>query len=179
MLRHPSKRSLYLARVTPMDIASSHIRARIGYGATIDQWVTVSMSNDELAPQLDLYVQAVLGRKAESVVVLDVHDLTSIGDVFIICSGRSNRQVSAIADHINRSLKEKGIRPLSIEGRKEGLWVLMDYGSVIIHVFYEETRSFYDLEGLWVDAKRLTTSSLEQYKQSTAEPFDGEEIIVD
>lgn len=136
------------------------------------------MSND-LVPQLDLYIQAALGKKAEAVVVLDVHDLTSIGDVFIICHGRSNRQVSAIADHIQRYLKQHGIRPLSVEGRKEGLWVLMDYGNVIIHVFYEETRSFYDLEGLWVDAKRMTTPSLEKYKQDTAEPFDGEEIIVD
>ncbi len=137
------------------------------------------MSNEELVPQLDLYVQAALGRKAEAVVVLDVHELTSIGDVFIICSGRSNRQVSAIADHIHRFLKDSDIRPLSIEGRKEGLWVLMDYGNVIMHIFYEETRSFYDLEGLWVDAKRLTTPSLVEYKQSTAEPFEGEEIIVD
>ena len=137
------------------------------------------MNNEELVPQLDLYVQAALGKKAESVVVLDVHDLTSIGDVFIICSGKSNRQVSAIADHIQRFLKDNDIRPMSVEGRKEGLWVLMDYGNVIIHVFYEETRSFYDLEGLWMDARRLTTPSLEKYKQSSQGPFEGEEIIVD
>lgn len=137
------------------------------------------MSNNEVVPQLDLYIQAALGKKAQSVVVLDVHDLTSIGDAFIICSGRSNRQVIAIADHIHRFLKDNGIRPLSIEGRKEGLWVLMDYGNVIMHIFYEETRSFYDLEGLWVDAKRLSTPSLEKYKQPTTEPFDGEEFIVD
>ncbi len=137
------------------------------------------MSYEELDPQLDLYVQAAIGKKAEAVVVLDVHELTSIADVFIICSGRSNRQVSAIADHIQRYLKDKGIRPLSIEGRKEGLWVLMDYGNVIIHVFYEETRSFYDLEGLWVDAKRLVTPSLKAHIQSMDEPFEGEEIIVD
>jgi len=135
--------------------------------------------NDSLDPRLDLYVQAVLGKKADAVVALNVRGLTSIADTFIICSGRSHRQVSAIADHVERFLKDNGIRPLSVEGRKEGHWVLMDYGDVIIHVFYEETRSFYDLEGLWVDAQRITTKSLEDYKQSNVRPFNGEETIVE
>jgi ribosome-associated protein len=135
--------------------------------------------NDDLDARLDLFVKAVLGKKAESVVVLDVRGLTSIADAFIICSGRSNRQVSAVADHVERYLKKEGIRPLSIEGRKEGHWVLMDYGQVIIHVFYTETRTFYDLEGLWVDAKRITTASLKASLDSEANGFEGEEIIVD
>ena len=103
--------------------------------------------NDDLDSRLDIFVKAILEKKAESVVVLDVRGLTSIADAFIICSGRSSRQVSAVADHVERFLKQEGIRPLSVEGRKEGHWVLMDYGHVIIHVFYTETRSFYDLEG--------------------------------
>jgi len=135
--------------------------------------------NDDLDSRLDLYVQAVLGRKAESVVALDVRGLTSIADAFIICSGRSNRQVSAVAEHVERFLKQKGIRPLSVEGRKEGHWVLMDYGHVIIHIFYTETRFFYDLEGLWVDAKRITTESLKAAIDVGTDGFDGEEIIVE
>ena len=135
--------------------------------------------NDDLDSRLDLYVQAVLGRKAESVVALDVRGLTSVADAFIICSGRSNRQVSAVAEHVEQFLKQKGIRPLSVEGRKEGHWVLMDYGHVIIHVFYTETRFFYDLEGLWVDAKRITTESLKAAFDAGADGFDGEEIIVE
>jgi ribosome-associated protein len=135
--------------------------------------------NDDLDSRLDLYVQAVLGRKAESVVLLDVRGLTSIADAFIICSGRSNRQVSAVAEHVEQFLKQNGIRPLSVEGRKEGHWVLMDYGHVIIHVFYAETRFFYDLEGLWVDAKRITTKSLKSSIDSSADSFDGEEIIIE
>jgi ribosome-associated protein len=135
--------------------------------------------NDDLDSRLDLYVKAVLGKKAESVVVLDIRELTSIADAFIICSGRSNRQVSALADHVERFLKQEGIRPISVEGRREGHWVLMDYGHVIIHVFYMETRFFYDLEGLWVDAKRITTPSLKASLDSEAGGFDGEEIIVD
>ena len=111
-------------------------------------------------PSLDLYVKAALGRKALGLVVLDVRELTSVADAFIICSGSSNRQVTAIAEFIQKELKNAGKKPLSVEGKKEGHWVLLDYGHVIIHVFYESVRNFYDLEGLWVDAKRIKTKSL-------------------
>ena len=117
------------------------------------------MKND-YDPSLDLYVKAALGRKAFDLVVLDVRILTSVADAFIICSGRSNRQVTAIAEYIQTELKKVGIKPLNIEGKKEGHWVLLDYGHVIIHVFYESVRHFYDLEGLWMDAKRIKTKSL-------------------
>ena len=113
-------------------------------------------------PELDRFVEAVLGRKAMGVVVLDVRHLTSVADFFIICSGRSNRQVTAIAEHIHTSLKASRIKPLSIEGKREGHWVLMDYGTAVIHVFYEPVRRFYDLEGLWTDARRVTTPALER-----------------
>ena len=108
-----------------------------------------------LEPDLDLYINAVMGKKAIDIEVLDVRGLTSVSDIFIICSGRSNRQVSAIAEYIQVNLKKHDIKPLSVEGKKEGHWVLLDYGHVIIHVFYEPVRAFYDLEGLWIDAKRI------------------------
>ena len=113
-------------------------------------------------PALDLYVKAVLGKKAFNVVALDVAELTSYADVFIICSGRSNRQVGAIAEYIKTDLKKHKIKPLSVEGSKNGHWTLLDYGHIIIHVFYETMREFYDLEGLWVDAKRLETPALKK-----------------
>ena len=109
---------------------------------------------------LDLFINAVMGKKALDLVVLDVRELTSFSDIFIICSGRSNRQVSAIADYVQVNLKKHDIKPLSVEGKKEGHWVLLDYGHVIIHVFYEPVRAFYDLEGLWIDAKRIKIESL-------------------
>ncbi len=109
---------------------------------------------------VNLFVEAALGKKAAGLVVLDVGGLTSIADVFIICSGKSNRQVSAIAEHIQMEMKKHDKKPLSVEGAKEGHWVLMDYGHVVIHVFYESVRLFYDLEGLWVDAGRLDISEL-------------------
>ena len=113
-------------------------------------------------PPLDLFIKAVLGKKALNVVALDVAEMTSYADVFIFCSGRSNRQVIAIAEHIKIDLKKHKIKPLNIEGTKDGHWVLLDYGHVIIHVFYEPIREFYDLEGLWVDAKRIMTPALKK-----------------
>jgi ribosome-associated protein len=112
--------------------------------------------------ELDIYVKAALGKKARNPVLLDVSRLTSLADAFLICHGTSNRQVSAIADHIRRRLKKQGIKALSIDGAKEGQWVLMDYGHVVIHVFYESTRSFYNLEELWSDARRIRTESMQQ-----------------
>ena len=116
--------------------------------------------NNNLDPSVDLFVKAALGKKATGLVVLDVRKLTSIADVFIICSGHSNRQVAAIAEFIQVELKKHGLKPLSVEGKKEGHWVLLDYGHVIIHVFYEPVRTFYDLEGLWIDAQKVKTQSL-------------------
>jgi ribosome-associated protein len=116
----------------------------------------------QIDPSLDLYVKAALGKKALHMVVLDVHELSSVADVFMICSGRSNRQVKAIAEHILVELKKQNIKPLSTEGMSEGHWVLMDYGHIIIHIFYEPVRSFYDLESLWIDAARIKTKCMEQ-----------------
>jgi ribosome-associated protein len=120
--------------------------------------------NQNTDHELDLYIKAALGKKAMNLVALDVHDLTSFADVFIICSGRSNRQVNAIAEHIQTDLKKHKIKPLSVEGTGEGHWVLLDYGHIIIHVFYDPVREFYDLEGLWLDAKRIETPTLKKQK---------------
>jgi len=117
----------------------------------------------DVSADLDVFVQAILGKQAADVIVLDVAALTSVADVFVICSGRSNRQVTAIAEHVQTALKRQGIRALSLEGKKDGHWVLMDYGHVVIHVFFDEVRRFYDLEGLWSDAPRVTTPALQHH----------------
>ena len=122
----------------------------------------------DIDPQLDLFVQAALGKKAEDPVFLDIRQFTSVAEAFLIVSGRSNRQVSAIAEHIKVDLKKHGIRPLAMEGAKEGHWVLIDYGHVVVHVFYDPVRRFYDLEGLWSDAPRIRTPALENYVKQTA-----------
>ncbi len=126
---------------------------------------------DHTDSSFDLYINATLGKKAVDVVALDLRGLTSIADVFIICNGRSNRQVSAIAEYIRLDLKSNGIKPLSVEGMKEGQWVLLDYGHVIIHVFYESVRTFYDLEGLWVDAKKIKIKNLVTENEEQGEHY--------
>ena len=130
----------------------------------------------DMDPPLDLYIKAILGRKALNVVALDVAEMTSYADVFIFCSGRSNRQVTAIAEHIKTDLKQHEIKPISVEGTKDGHWVLMDYGHLIIHVFYEPVREFYDLEGLWVDAKRMMTPSLEKHRDAEGSAQNKEDV---
>lgn len=116
------------------------------------------MINSAADPELKPYVEAALGRKAMELVVLDVTTVTDVADVFMICSGRSNRQVAAIAEFIESELKKEGIKPLAVEGVKDGQWVLIDYGDVVIHVFYDPVRRFYDLESLWTDATRIDIS---------------------
>lgn len=89
---------------------------------------------------------------------MDIRGLSSIADYLLICSGISDRQVQAIATSIEEGLAKKGIKPLGVEGISGGRWVLMDYVDVVVHIFYEPIRSFYDLEGLWADAPRLEIS---------------------
>ena len=129
----------------------------------------------DLDQQIDLYVKAVSGKKAADIKVLDLRGLSSIADIFIICSALSNRQTAAISDFIERYLKNFGIKPLSVEGKNEGQWILLDYGEVVIHVFYEPVRKFYNLEGLWSDAKRIVTESMAQKTNN----IKGSEIYVE
>jgi ribosome-associated protein len=97
-------------------------------------------------------VLAALERKAERPVALDVSELTSFAEAFVIVGGRSDRQVRAIADEVVKTLKQAGDPPLGVEGLNEGRWVLIDCNDVICHVFAPEAREHYDLERLWRDA---------------------------
>lgn len=118
--------------------------------------------------------QAALDTKAVDLVVLDVAALTSIADYLVICTGRSDRQVQAIAQAIDEQLRQHGHRPGAIEGMSRGQWVLMDYADVIVHIFYKPVREFYDLERLWEHAPRvqlpepLRSQALEFSKETAA-----------
>jgi ribosome-associated protein len=85
---------------------------------------------------------------------LNVRALTSIADYFILCSGRSDRQVQSIAQGLEENALEESVRAYAIEGTQRGHWVLMDFSDVIVHIFYEPVREFYDLDGLWSHAPR-------------------------
>ena len=100
-------------------------------------------------------LNAVTEKKAIDPILLEMKGIASFTDYFLICSGKSDRQVLAIAEEIERVLEREGIRPLGQEGRSEGKWVLMDYEDVVVHIFLGPLREFYDLEGLWIDAPRI------------------------
>ena len=102
-----------------------------------------------------LCLKAALEKKALNPVLLELKGKTSFTDYFLLCSGKSDRQVQAIAQGIEEALKKKGVRPLGQEGMTEGRWILMDFADVIVHIFLEHVRNFYDLEGLWIDAPRI------------------------
>lgn len=87
--------------------------------------------------------------------MLDVGKLTSVADYLVLCSGGSDRQVRAIADHIDGSLAQQRVHPLSIEGLSTSQWVLMDYADVVVHIFRTDVRAHYALERLWGDAKQV------------------------
>jgi ribosome-associated protein len=99
-------------------------------------------------------------RKANDIVVLEIGPVSSIADRFLICSGSSDRQVQAIADAIREELSKQGEKPLAIEGYDQGTWVLIDCADLILHVFDDATREFYDLEHLWHQAQRVDVASL-------------------
>ena len=112
------------------------------------------MNNE--SPQIArLSTQAALEKQAFDLVILQVGELTDIADYFILANGRTQRQIETIVDAIEERLNESGFKPISIEGRREGSWVLLDYSGVIIHVFTPETREYYRLENLWISAPSL------------------------
>ncbi len=98
-------------------------------------------------------VKAADAKQAKDIKVLDLRDISSFADFFVICSGSNSRQIQAIADEIQLRLKKLGEHANSIEGYQNSEWVLMDYGDYLIHVFSEKARTYYDLERLWRDAK--------------------------
>lgn len=99
--------------------------------------------------------KALDSKKAHDLMVLETGHLTTLADYFVICTATSSTQIKALSDHCEKTLKEAGEEPHHIEGHRGGTWVLMDYSSVVIHLFMPEAREFYNLERLWNDAKPL------------------------
>lgn len=93
--------------------------------------------------------------KGQDVTVLDVGSISDFADYFIVTSGRSDRQVQGITNRIIEELARLGVKPLSVEGYEDGQWVLIDCGDIVAHIFYEPVREVYDLESLWMRARRL------------------------
>ena len=99
-------------------------------------------------------------KKAEGLKVLSIQDLTVLADYFVIASGTSSTHVRSLADEVEFQLGQQGVEPQRVEGEEARNWILMDYGGVIVHIFYPEARSYYDLEHLWADAQPVDLSGL-------------------
>jgi ribosome-associated protein len=117
------------------------------------------LSLSTLDPTLRLAVEAARDKKAADILVLDLRGLATFTDYFLICSGTSNRQLKTIADEIEEKLRKEKRKPSHVEGYPRGDWILMDYVDFVVHVFVPASRSYYELERLWGDAKRLAVAS--------------------
>ena len=111
------------------------------------------MDTDMLAHSI---AECLEDKLARDIVILDVEDLVGYASHFVVVSGRSERQVQALAEHAKDRMRDlHDIRPLSVEGIQTGRWALVDFGDVVVHIFREDERDFYDLEGLWHDAPQV------------------------
>ena len=102
-----------------------------------------------------LVCRALDEKKGRDIKVIDIHDVSVIADYFVIASGSNQNQVQAMVDNVEEQLGRAGFEPKQVEGMRNSSWILMDYGDVIVHVFDEENRLFYDLEIIWRDGKTL------------------------
>ena len=108
-----------------------------------------------------LAVEALEDKKAEDITIIDISEVSVLADYFIIADGSNRNQVQAMADSAEESLGKAGYEAKQIEGTRNSSWVLMDYGDMIVHVFDEENRLFYDLERIWRDGKQITKEDLQ------------------
>ena len=115
------------------------------------------MSGKEIA---EVAIKALDSKKGKAIKALETGELTTLAEYFVLCTGTSNTQIKALADAVEQALSDAGEEPHHIEGHRDGTWVLMDYSAVVVHIFTEEAREFYDLERLWQDAKDVDISAL-------------------
>jgi ribosome-associated protein len=124
------------------------------------QPIAVESTNKDDTHQMALLsARAAIDKKSENVKILNLSQCSSLTDYFVICSGMSTRQVQAIADAVKKELTQHGLPLLATEGYREGRWVLLDFGSVIVHIFLDAVREYYDLESVWPEAPRVRVPS--------------------
>jgi ribosome-associated protein len=126
---------------------SNQLDERAGYPETEE------VAPEELEPAWLTAVRAIDSRKGTDIRVLDLREITSFADFFVIATGSNARQIQAIAEEVQKRLKARGERPISVEGLNNAEWVLADYGDFIVHIFAPQSRQYYDLERLWRHAK--------------------------
>ena len=109
---------------------------------------------------METVVKCMDSKKALDIKVLDISNLTTMADYFVICQGNSGTQMKAIADEVEEKLSLEGINPLGREGMATAYWILLDYSEVIVHIFSNESRDFYSIENLWADAENVDISDI-------------------
>lgn len=119
--------------------------------------IMTQMTNNQ---KLETIVKALDSKKAEDIQAIRIGDLTIIADYFIIADGTSNTHTKALAEEVEFKMSELGIEPLRIEGYQEQSWIVLDYGDVVVHIFYKQTRQFYNLDGLWADGEPVDISAM-------------------
>jgi len=115
----------------------------------------ISVASDSARDTAATIAMAAIEKKAIALEILDVAGKVDYADFLVIMTGRSDRHAQALTQGIEEALRKKGVRPTAIEGLQNGLWVLIDFGDVVVHVFQDEARQLYDIDGLWLDARRL------------------------
>jgi len=144
-----------------LEAAADALVAEIERESESEELAPDSLSEIETEPRLSSLeiarriVDAAEDKKAADIVLLDVSALTSMADYFVVCSGGSERQLGAIADGVSEKLREEGVRPIGREGSAGSHWTLLDFGSVIVHIFAPPERDYYQLERLWSKAKTI------------------------
>ena len=113
-------------------------------------------------------------KKANDILMLELKGLTDITDFFLLVNGTSERHVKTISEHIEKSMKGDGILPYSVEGYNEGRWIIIDYQDMIVHIFIEPLRDLYDLESLWIEAKKFR---IEKEKTTNIEVGNGKRKV--
>ena len=108
----------------------------------------------------ELIVKALDAKKANNIKVLETRDITVLADYFIICTATSSTHIKSLSDEVEKVMKENGEPPLRTEGYRSGGWILVDFGCVVVHIFTDEARKFYNLEHLWQDAAEKDISAL-------------------
>ena len=151
VVRKPTRRK----RVLPPPAAHAEPQPIPVRKARMEHVPTESVASDEARKLAIAIAAAGLEKKAVGLEILDVAGRTDYADFLVLMSGRSDRQVAALAEGIEEAMRNRGRRARNIEGRQSARWILLDFGDVVVHVFQEEVRSMYDLEGLWEDARRV------------------------
>jgi len=118
--------------------------------------ITKKMTKQSLPQSVKIAVKSSQAKKGEDIVVLRLSEISSFTDFFIIINGNSGRQNIAIYENIEQELKKLKVKPLSIEGKQNAEWILMDYGNFVVHIFSKKAREYYSLEKLWGDAPKIS-----------------------